>query len=76
MLRLRIFQGRLFREYLGNKNMMKHDQSILYTSAYLEFKAALNANNPQEIPKLSYEYMQLLTPDIQTTTLQWIFRFH
>ena len=53
----------LFREYLDKKNMIDHNQSIVYTSAYVEFKAALNAKKSKEIPKLTSEYLKLLHPD-------------
>ena len=58
----------LFREHLDNKNLINYKQSMLYTSAYLEFKAALNAHKPEEISILAYDYMQLLDPDIQAVT--------
>jgi hypothetical protein len=41
---------------------------MLYTSAYLEFKAALNARKTEEISVLANDYIQLLDPDIQEAT--------
>ena len=41
---------------------------MLYISAYLEFKAALNASKSEEIPGLAYNYMQLLDLDVQEAT--------
>lgn len=58
----------LFKEHLEYKNIVVHDQSMLYTSAYIEFKAALNAEEIEQIPGLAYDYMQVLQPDIQKYT--------
>ncbi|ARM34944.1 hypothetical protein [Legionella longbeachae] len=58
----------LFKKHLENKNMINHNQSMLYTSAYLEFKAALNASKAEEIPTLANDYVQLLNPEIQEST--------
>lgn len=58
----------LFKKHLENKSMINHKQSMLYTSAYLEFKAALNANKTEEIPVLANDYIQLLNPEIQEST--------
>ena len=54
----------LFKKHLEDKAMINHSQSILYTSAYIEFKAALNVDKAEEIPVLVKEYLQLLNPDI------------
>lgn len=58
----------LFKKHLENKSMINHKQSMLYTSAYLEFKAALNASKAEEIHVLANEYIQLLNPEIQEST--------
>lgn len=58
----------LFKKHLENKSMINHKQSMLYTSAYLEFKAALNASKSEEIPVLANDYIQLLNPEIQEST--------
>lgn len=55
----------LFKNHLENKNLISHEQSMLYTSAYLEFKAALNASKVEEIPMLANNYIQFLNPEIQ-----------
>ena len=58
----------LFKKHLENKSMINHKQSMLYTSAYLEFKAALSASKVEEIPVLANDYIQLLNPEIQEPT--------
>lgn len=58
----------LFKKHLENKSMINHNQSMLYTSAYLEFKAALNASKAEEIPVLANDYIQLINPEIQEST--------
>ena len=58
----------LFRAHLDKKNIINPNQSMLYISAYLEFKAALNASKTEEIPTLTYDYVQLLKPNIQEAT--------
>lgn len=55
----------LFKKYLENQSMINHKQTVLYTSAYLEFKAALNASKTEEIPVLANDYIQLLNPAIR-----------
>lgn len=58
----------LFKKHLENKNMINHKESMLYTSAYLEFKAALNASEVEEIPVLANDYILLINPEIQEST--------
>ncbi len=58
----------LFKKHLGKKNIIDSNESMLYTSAFIEFKAALNATISEEIPTLSYSYSQLLDPDNQIAT--------
>lgn len=58
----------LFRTYLGQKKMMDHTQSMLYTSAYVEFKAALNAKSLNDIPELATSYMKSLDEDTRQVT--------
>lgn len=58
----------LFRDNLNQKSIINRTQSILYNSAYIEFKATLNATKSEEIPGLIYEYMGFLAPDIQEAT--------
>lgn len=58
----------LFKQDLENTSMINHQQSMLYTSAYLEFKAALNASKAEEIPVLANDYIQLLNPEIPEST--------
>ncbi|PJD93222.1 MAG: hypothetical protein CK424_03275 [Legionella sp.] len=55
----------LFKEHLDRKSLINHHQSMLYASAYLEFKAALNAKKPDDIPLLTKSYIQDLDPDLQ-----------
>ncbi len=55
----------LFKEHLDHQNLANHHQSMLYTSAYIELKATLNARTTKEIPRLTHQYMQMLAPDIQ-----------
>ncbi|WP_165482336.1 hypothetical protein [Fluoribacter gormanii] len=45
--------------------MAKMNQSILYTPAYLEFKAVLASSKIEDIPTLINGYMQLLKPEVQ-----------
>lgn len=52
----------LFREHLENKSMFNNNQSMIYPSALIEFKAALNANNSEEIYKLIHDYLELADP--------------
>ncbi|STX81544.1 Uncharacterised protein [Legionella busanensis] len=58
----------LFRNHLDNKSVINPNQSMLYTAAYIEFKAALNANKTEEIPMLVHNYMQSLDLNTQKVT--------
>lgn len=58
----------LFKMHLDSKSVINHKQPMLYTSAYIEFKAALNSNKTEEIPILANLYMQALDPEIQKAT--------
>ncbi len=55
----------LFREHLENKSMFNNNQSMLYPSALIEFKAVLNANTSEEIYKLIHDYLELVDPKIR-----------
>ncbi len=55
----------LFKKYLSKKKMIDRTQSILYTSAYIEFKAALYADNVSEISELSNKYSQTLNLEMK-----------
>lgn len=59
----------LFKDHLERRNMITDNQSMLYTSAYIEFKAALNASKTEQIPKLASNYLQQLEPELQKMTL-------
>jgi hypothetical protein len=48
--------------------MIDHTQSMLYTSAYVEFKAALNAKSLNDIPGLTTLYMKSLDEDTRQVT--------
>lgn len=58
----------LFIIHLENTKMINRTQSILFTPAYIEFKAALNATTLEEIPYLTKDYVKLLDPSIQEAT--------
>ncbi|MFA5960560.1 MAG: hypothetical protein WC785_08580 [Tatlockia sp.] len=58
----------LFKKHLENKTMINHKQSMLYASAYLEFKAALNASKVEEISVLANDYILMLNPEIREST--------
>jgi len=49
---------KLFKSHLAKKIMIDDTQTMFYTSAYIEFKAALNAKNKEEIPGLVQTYMR------------------
>jgi len=53
----------LFLHHLAKKNLKDDSQSILYTPAYIEFKAALQASEKEEVPVLASQLLQSLTPD-------------
>jgi hypothetical protein len=53
----------LFKKHLADKKMIDYNQSMIYTSAFVEFKAALNAKNKEEIPELSNSYIKSLDND-------------
>ena len=56
----------LFKKHLDKKSTFDKNQSLLYTPAYIEFKAALNAITSDEIPTLVYNYSQKINPNNQT----------
>ena len=58
----------LFKEHLSHKKMIDRTQSMLYTSAYIEFKATLNAKSLNDIPRLTTLYMKSLDEDIKQFT--------
>ncbi|HAT7956469.1 TPA: hypothetical protein GJ770_04020 [Legionella pneumophila] len=58
----------LFKKHLASKNIINQHESILYTSAYIEFKEALYANSLEEIPALANDYLQSLDSDRQEAT--------
>lgn len=58
----------LFKRHLTRHKMTETGQSMIYTSAFIEFKAALNAKNKDEIPALTIKYMKSLNSDMQQTT--------
>ena len=47
-------------KHLHKKSLLALNQPTLYTSAYIEFKAVLNAANTEEASSLAYKYVQLL----------------
>lgn len=65
---LNIFSSKskeLFKNHLNHKSIMERNQTMTYPSAYIEFKAALNAKNKEEIPLLANKYMQSLDVDMR-----------
>ena len=58
----------LFRKHLAHKKMLDDTQNMLYTSAYIEFKAALNAKDINEIPDLTNIYMESLNDNMKKVT--------
>ena len=60
---------KLFKEHLNKRALIDNQQSMLYTPAYIEFKAALNATVKEEIPTLAYNYLQSLEPNTKDVTL-------
>ena len=56
---------RLFKKYLNKKKIIDNTQCIMYPSAYIEFKALLNANSTIEISQLTNEYMNSLNPEMK-----------
>ena len=58
----------LFRAHLAHRKMTDLTQTMLYTSAYVEFKAVLNAKVIGEIPALATGYMQSLDAGTREVT--------
>ena len=56
---------RLFKSHLAKKSMIDNTQTMFYTSAYIEFKAALNAKNKEEIPRLAQRYIKSLDENMR-----------
>lgn len=56
---------KLFKSHLSHRKIIDETQSMLYPSAYIEFKAALNAKNKEEIPGLIHSYMKSLDEDMK-----------
>lgn len=50
----------LLRKHLERNPLWKNDEALTYTSSYIEFKAALNAKNVDEIPHLIQEHIASL----------------
>lgn len=59
----------LFKNHLENQKSLLAQGSMIYTSSYFEFKAALNANNIAEIAYLANSYVKQLNPDMREPIL-------
>lgn len=53
----------LFKEHINSRPLISYNESMVYTSAIIEFKATLNASKIDEIPTLVYNYLQLIEPE-------------
>lgn len=53
----------MFLRHLAKKHLKDDSQSILYTPAYIEFKAALQASEKEDVSQL----LQSLTPDVRAS---------